>query len=222
MILPSCQAKCYALCKYVLPWEGVCSICLSYNQVCIAIVLYTCNSYCCICCSSPEQSAPLNRWHRRRRSGCQHPSIPYTKEKKKDEATWLERCRIMYSYIGWLVTRACREVFRYSRGIHVVSVNIHNHWLLQLHNNNMWKVCHVLFFYLLINKAGFRKCKKYRIWDGWKNESDLFPVLIKKKHKKLQIVCLWLMFTVPVVSRPCVWSLRPLLLSWRADGPSRN
>lgn len=96
----------------------------------------------------------------------------------------------MYSYIGWLVTQACREVFRQSKGIHVVSVNIHNHWLLQLHNNNMWKVCHVLFFYPNPNKAGFRKCKKYRIWDGWKNESDLFPVLIKKNTKNCKLsVC---------------------------------
>ena len=40
----------------------------------------TCSSYCCICCSYPERSESLNRWHRRRRSGCQRPSTPNTEK----------------------------------------------------------------------------------------------------------------------------------------------
>lgn len=53
-------------------------------EVCMHVhYLPTCNSYYCICCSFPEQSATLNRWRRRRRSVCQHPSTPYQKDKIK-------------------------------------------------------------------------------------------------------------------------------------------
>lgn len=36
----------------------------------------TCNSYYGICCSCPKLSGIPNKWHKKRRSECPHPSIP--------------------------------------------------------------------------------------------------------------------------------------------------
>lgn len=48
---------------------------LSWNDQ-IYMTSFTCNSYCYICCSCPVQSVIPNKWHRRKRSECQHPSTP--------------------------------------------------------------------------------------------------------------------------------------------------
>lgn len=45
----------------------------------------TCSSCCGTCCSCPEPSGTLDRWRRRRRSGCPRPSTP-TQGKGKNVA----------------------------------------------------------------------------------------------------------------------------------------